>query len=402
MKKYIPTIRRASGALVIFVLFVLLQWCANYFMADSSNVQIDSGFWSKRFVDGMIYIYSLFALFVIVNNFTLYNETYKKRAVKELRKDSGLLEKCHFIVSSCEFLTQLTVLSVLLSLMPSYSTYYYLLESMLGVASWYLFLARLLLMLATVIFVFVAVFLGHLVTVNFFAANAAKESARQLSWNIPPFVKLAAHIFINSLLFIFVSSMIVVAVGAIITIRKILRLIMVALIIILALAVVVIYSYRILRLYFKRREFARSFKAICEKNGFEVNTERSFYRSLFSANEGYDFKLRTRDGVYCCKFVTSKRRGDTLRFGEDGQVSYTKYWFLFARHIVSEKYFFEGEGEKIVIVNPVPRTIYFQAGGYERILEVGDKICGYSVFNSSGFLGALRRDCLKRAVKKDF
>lgn len=58
---------------------------------------------------------------------------------------------------------------------------------------------------------------------------------------------------------------------------------------------------------------------------------------------------------------------------------------------------FESDGEKILIVLPIPKNIY-TASNTSRPLpaDTGEKIGNYRIYNATGFLHALERDCLER------
>ena len=56
---------------------------------------------------------------------------------------------------------------------------------------------------------------------------------------------------------------------------------------------------------------------------------------------------------------------------------------------------FESEGKKILIVLPIPKKIYVgTVNSAPRPADTGEKAGEYTVYNASGFLGALERDCL--------
>ena len=85
------------------------------------------------------------------------------------------------------------------------------------------------------------------------------------------------------------------------------------------------------------------------------------------------------------------------------------------------EYNFDGEGDRIIILNPVPKSAYATQSTYvdhswydeyrlasvmspkskrvadgARKIEPGDKIWGYVIYNTSSFIGAIDRGCLGR------
>lgn len=65
-------------------------------------------------------------------------------------------------------------------------------------------------------------------------------------------------------------------------------------------------------------------------------------------------------------------------------------------HILTKLDFsYESESKKILIVSPTPKNIYSSVNGSQpRLADVGEKIGEYAIYNSTGFLGALDRNCL--------
>ena len=60
------------------------------------------------------------------------------------------------------------------------------------------------------------------------------------------------------------------------------------------------------------------------------------------------------------------------------------------------------EGKKCIIISPMPKHIYVEEGGAVRELFVGDRVWDYTVYNMSGFINAIDRDCLdKYNVSRD-
>ena len=59
-------------------------------------------------------------------------------------------------------------------------------------------------------------------------------------------------------------------------------------------------------------------------------------------------------------------------------------------------YDFEGEGEKLIVLSPVPKFIRSVSKNHTADLDTGDRVGEYRLFNGSGFLGMLERDCLHR------
>ena len=57
---------------------------------------------------------------------------------------------------------------------------------------------------------------------------------------------------------------------------------------------------------------------------------------------------------------------------------------------------FESEHVKICIVAPVPNVISAGNEHWHRPIDTGTKVGDYRIFSSTGFLNALRRDCVEK------
>ena len=61
---------------------------------------------------------------------------------------------------------------------------------------------------------------------------------------------------------------------------------------------------------------------------------------------------------------------------------------------ISLDYTFEGEGKKLLIVDPAVANVYVTDGHARRRLESGDRLMGYQLYDGIGFLNALKRKCI--------
>ncbi len=155
----------------------------------------------------------------------------------------------------------------------------------------------------------------------------------------------------------------------------------------------VVYKYG--RAIVKRAVFIKELRGACKEGGYELGKIKKPYLSIFTVCEGENFVITASDGIYSCKFITCLRRRTPIFLAEDGTASYMTD-NLFFSHTVAHNYFFEGEGSKLLIVNPVAKNIFATDGITNRPLDVGDKVMGYYVYNGTGFLNAIERNCLNR------
>jgi len=57
---------------------------------------------------------------------------------------------------------------------------------------------------------------------------------------------------------------------------------------------------------------------------------------------------------------------------------------------------FEGEGQRVLIVNPVPYALFAGTEKHAQPIDNGERVGPYKVFAGSAFLNALERDCIEK------
>lgn len=161
---------------------------------------------------------------------------------------------------------------------------------------------------------------------------------------------------------------------------------------------IVIISYCI-RAILKRKEFIEKLKKHCKTNSLYISDIKEPYRSIFIAQAGFDFSIEKNGKKYDCKFIAGVFPGSPIIFSDKGngiKQNTVRLFRVELFHILTKfDYAYESEGKKILIVSPTPKNIY--ASIHEaspRPADVGEKIGEYTVYNSTGFLGALDRNCL--------
>ena len=178
-----------------------------------------------------------------------------------------------------------------------------------------------------------------------------------------------------------------------------------------------VWSYARARL--KRRKFLKRLKVICAENrniyrgpGY-IYEEGKHVRSVLGVREGADFTLRCGNETYLCKLIPARKYLVDVVFEEDGDGYFVRS-FRFGARLKNRvavvrvgggelfrterafRYAFEGEGRKILIVNPVPKNMFIRKNGTVRQIDVGEKLGEYTIYNGSGFLNAVERQGFER------
>ena len=177
----------------------------------------------------------------------------------------------------------------------------------------------------------------------------------------------------------------------------------------------------------KRRKLIKGLKANALASGYELSEIAHPYASLFKRRKECNFTLKKDGKTFSCRLIGSTWQRAPLFFVSASTAYYMHRIGTKNHHITflsAFEYDFEGEGDKIIILNPVPRRMFasmdelLHGARYNeyddtgriasvmrrhtkeakstRELAPGDKIWGYAVYNTSSFLSAIDRKCLGR------
>ena len=191
--------------------------------------------------------------------------------------------------------------------------------------------------------------------------------------------------------------------------------------------VFLLYGIGVLRAIGKRKKLIDGIKRVAPENGYELSEIKRPYASLFKKGKECNFTLKKDGKTFSCHFVGSPWQRSPLFFISATTAYYMRRIGTKNHHVTSMSVFeydFEGEGDKIIIVNPVPKRTfvamddllegaeyseYCDTGTLSSVLrrhstEVkstreivpGDKIFGYAIYNTSSFISAIDRKCLGR------
>lgn len=183
----------------------------------------------------------------------------------------------------------------------------------------------------------------------------------------------------------------------------------------------------------KRAKFIKKLKVTAKESGYTLSEIKRPYASLFVRRNECNFTISQDGKMFSCHFVGSFWERAPMFFVSDTVAYYLHRIGTKNHHLTflsTFSYDFEGEGDKLLIVNPVPRKMYATEdehltgegvlpwGGanqnarsyaimrlkrdkksresYTREIIPGDKVWEYTVYNSTFLLGAIDRKCLGR------
>lgn len=168
----------------------------------------------------------------------------------------------------------------------------------------------------------------------------------------------------------------------------------------------------------KRLQFLHRLKKTCREYGFRVFGMRFPLLSLFHDWKRYTFGIEANGKTYYCRLVAGVDRTKKMVFDDNGICSRVFEFHIPAPQMAKggsfiqvadrgngdervlfsipfkTKYTFEteGEGDKILIVNPVPKRVMRRVEGSLSEADNGDRIGTYQIFTANAFLRHLQRE----------
>ena len=197
---------------------------------------------------------------------------------------------------------------------------------------------------------------------------------------------------------------------------------------VIAAVILICILYRYLRALRIRGKFLKNLRERCEKCGFSLSPVRRPYRSVFRIGSGLDFTVAAHGKTYSCKLIAGISRGNAMSISPDGVAHVIHIWglrILPSRHMhISSEFLggagralggtrwyqkleilrfttktdfsFEGDGQRVLIVNPVPFALFAGSEEQAQPIDNGATVGAYKIFAGTGFLNALERNCIEK------
>ena len=167
----------------------------------------------------------------------------------------------------------------------------------------------------------------------------------------------------------------------------------------IVLIILIIYVFPLLNGIRKRRKFIKQLKNICKEAGYTLSDISHPYRSFIRPSIGANFTIAKDGTEYKCAFVSTLHRGTWLSFVSDTdayfrhRIGTKNHHFTLNHHI---EYGIRGKCRKFIIISPLPKKVFAESDGSMREILPGDRIWDYTVYNMTGFINAIDRNCLDK------
>ena len=180
-----------------------------------------------------------------------------------------------------------------------------------------------------------------------------------------------------------------------------------------------IFLIQYVRAFRIRSRFFKKLKKVCKEEDVELSRIAHPYRSIFfKKSNAYEFTVKMNGKVYACKMISAVFKSVPMIFC-DKESGYFKFGIQVRKNelFTYRDWFTHGfdapdADQKILIVNPAPhmmkaiqlytafsseKTEFVTEGKYERMLDNASAVYGATVFSGSGFLNAVKRNCLDKS-----
>ncbi len=330
--------------------------------------------------------------FVLIINSLILAIYRKDRRARErfLERDvgSGFLSNAKYIASSLDFYVELVGVTVLLVLLPS--SFLFGFEATNTDA-------RLLTLLVILPIIYALDFVARVgVQENWYAENKRKDTdaIKQKGSTIIKDIIIVAMIYFAFAMCLpwFLPILIMLW-----QLGGVMLLVWVAIALIVSTLLTLMFFA--IRGIFKRRAFLQKLKKYCEDNALEISDIKKPYLSMFIAQNSSNFSIEKDGKKYECKLIAGLFPGSPIVFSDNGEGLKQDTVRLFRTelfHFLTKFNFgFDSDSKKILIVVPIPRKFFVSTNrSSPRQADTGEKIGEYTIYNATGFLGALDRDCL--------
>ena len=356
---------------------------------------------------------SMLIVFVLLAGiFILYDPTARRRFCKAPPQETGVFSEWRFVLCSYEFRMETAGLALLPLLfgIDVYAHPLYFVFKHTDFGYWQLYLLYIFMILP--IFLLIEVFMR--VRTRHFWRTLTYDDAKDRHTDALALAFLSALIIFGySLIASVYVSMIVLAVGLIWLCGFW-----------VLLAVVCIFLVSLVRMYARairiRRKFLKKLKKLCREENITISEIKRPYRSLFTKKRAdFQFTVEMSGKRYACKLLGATAKNMPMIFC-DKESGYVKYGYRFRgkETVFWRSWFTHGfeapdADKKILIVLPAPRQMFavhmhtlfatdnvtfISEGKGERPLENASVLYDVTVFSGSGFINAIKRDCLDKSA----
>ncbi len=379
----------ASRSLLFYLAFSLTSTLMGIAMRSHTFSKYLGDFWNNRLYFQVNAVFSLFCLFSIASVFALHDPRLKERFGK-LPEPANFLNTSSTILRDRFFWLEFAVFSVMSLAFTGMSPVRDIIFGYFSKIKIALVAKNLSGALIFAAFFLIISFLARLSTIRWWLQQNRKRK-KENKGKLPPQIKLALQVAKTAIIWILGGWAMSVVFPVLVTIIGLIWFLCIPIIVI----VVCVLFMQHFRAIYMRTRFIKSLESLCKREEIKLSVAGHPYRTIFIPDHGAHITINTPNAKYACRFIGAAKKTTPMFLLDNGNATYIKDRIIF-KYFVYENFTFETENDvkKILIACPVPKALYAKNDSSEHLLDVGDRVLDYSVYNSSGFLNALERKCL--------
>lgn len=390
MKKNTIIALVASKA-IKYLVFVLLSFLIRGFIQFGANDIAGEGSFEQHFLDVVGLATVLLSYFSLTRSFAVYDTEYRARFFEGDRPRLILKEKVKFLVTSLEFWIEIAIMLAFAALLPLDFGYATLVAALTHWNEALVANGRLIPVLIVLLLLLLLTFFAHLSALNWWIAS--HRSSEKKRSEIGALLKAVLGVIG---IYCFGSLISPIILSVFLTLFNVFG--NITTLVILLSVVLLLLCLRYVRAFLARRRFLKQLVAICKANGFSLSGIDGGYRSLLFSTRKESFCVTRNGQTYACKLICGIRKMSPMYLDEHGNGktvhSVTLGKFELFQYVNAFQYAFDSANQKIIIINPIPQSVSFWSQGRSRPIDTGERIKDYHIYNATGFLNALERDCL--------
>lgn len=381
---------RSVFSILKYAIFVLLAFMVNGLIQFGGNEIAGEGSFEVITLEWISFGTAILAYYTLTRSCVLYDWNYREYFFEGDEPRLSILKKGKFIFSTPDFWVELLITYVLVAILPARLGYANLVNALSSYMSEGDSVSKLYIVLIVVPLLFFLHFIAYFSTLNWWILKYQRNAKRDKEGNL---IKHLVAIF-----FIYCAAAVVmpISLSVIVTFIFILGNFTMILLLISLIALVTALCYA--RSFKARKTFLQELKKICLEKGYQLSKVEAGYRSILRIPPGSTFTVTCNETVYECKLICGVRKVSPMFLDDigNGKTVHTIRLGKFELfHFVSYfQYRFQSPYKKIIIINPIPMHVFKTGEGASQEIDTGEKIGEYHIYNATGFLGALERQCL--------
>ncbi len=163
-----------------------------------------------------------------------------------------------------------------------------------------------------------------------------------------------------------------------------------------------LWSVRVLNGISKRKKFFKRLKISVERAGYTLENIKTPYISFITSRSHCSFSLSLGEERFDCLMIGTLWKGVPLVFTSPTDARFEHRIGTDGHHFTVNhniEFYHRGEGERIVIVDPVPKNVFVNEDRRQKRVTCTDTLWNVTVHDADSFIGCLERKCLTGSNK---